>query len=1138
MDLPPPRLIDKKFWILGNTHEQAISENIWEISVPQRSSQTWSIVLSYIISIFESSRDERKVKFDLILGDTKEIEIVKKRTNIRQKPTWKKVRDQVHSFNPFQNRPPLFLDGTMRHLIQMFRERLNTYGEQITRNGEIFDNSVKLGTVSRLLQCCIKVCQIDSRGKREIVEYISEDKNDNTTIVLFQKVPKTGQSRGRLRYSFGMNLYCANRLRRESLSVILREAQIHSDIILDIQNNLDYNENFLFGLLANSWRESIPQIFGSPYIPQKLSYAGFNTNPYKLEKNGVSAFSHSASLDTCHPLFILYNYSANCFYTHQHSIRCPSLVIANALKNLGSRLRNDFQILNNVSDFECRQTLAIKTIGGILKLNTFQKDVIHDIIKTNEDYSASQKFILKKRIIISILKNYDNLNETDALNAVLSYYIKYKDFYENIDSFTCLLLFDNILYLNPTKKSFIMDLIFSLFLTILSYKRFPKCEHGAFCNGCQLTNRCEALQCIPLSYRIRFKINCRGLLHYLINDSKEDENEPDFTLKIIIKELEKYPEIKEEFLFIRLIRYLTIASTVSFNINRDKGIYVIERALQVLGETLVTSEKNNILGCLLNFNLPLGLGEVLLCLRNHCFSHYQASSSFGKLNLEKDALKFDSLQPSLKYILEIVQQIYVMQVYRVERGMIENCKFVYFAMPSSFIQEVEQEKKRITEQQLEYFNTMKPKVKLSVENVINGLYRLIKEHKMVKDLKQKILTLSVFIRFIHRHCKGKDSQILVEAVERLSDFIRSNCDGCLDDIMKSKLTADVMNLQKIIENVFCDTVSMDTNYSNFDYSKLTQFLNDLKSFEYFTMQEIATIKQECLNRCKYIEEAENSLKDSLKKTSPLSLKEEEKLLSYIPMSRNKRELAKKALTRDPDKALKILNDLNDRTVLLNKVTDMESFIKFIDRQDNRNLLLSIQFPYHLNKKVLRFLNRKVECLLHSMKQLKIILIEENEEIKNLYTSKSSGENARKHAIFLMRERYKKDSLVRLSLEMLLFECQNILNYRPDFKHLWEKLSGLFSGINLRDVLSHGNTVLQITDENLDGNDLPANFIEKMLELVYDIEILEALYYLWSKSKPEDLEQFEIEIMQDKSSLVATIKKNPMWKSYMQLLPLH
>lgn len=1138
----PPRLIDQTSWIVKNLHEQATSEKIWEISVPQRNNLEWSIIVSYIISIFGFSNDRRKIKFDLILGDIKEIQAMKKLTNIRRKPTWKKVRDQVYSFNPFQNKPPLYSDGTMRHLVQLFAERLNANGTPVTCDGEIFDNSIKLATISRLLKCCIKVYAEETKENREIIEHFSVEQNDNATIVLFQRPQTSKQYPGRrVKYSFGMNLCYANRLRRDSLSVILREAQLSSDMILNIVNYLNYNENFLLALLKNYWRESIPQIYSSPYIPQRLSYAGFNTNPYQIEQNGISTFFHCMGLDTNHPLYTLYYYVANCFYLYKHSIRCPSPEIANSVQRIGFRLKMDLKISNNFFKLDCGQTLAVKTYNNIFQLNRFQNTVINDIIEINKEYDLSKNFNVKKRIVISILKNYENL-ETFPIyfDEVPKAYIEFKDCFRNIDHYTCFLLFDNILCINPFNKPIFLRTIFNLFLTILSHEKFPNCEHGTFCNTCQLTGRSMALQCIPFSYRLEFKRNSRELLRNLMDDPVEDESEPDAILKIIIKELEKYPEIKDEFLFTRLSTYLAIASSVSFNSNKRKAILVIERALQVLGETLVTLEKNNVVGCLLKFNLPSGLGEVLLCLRNHCFSHYQASSSFGKRNLEKDALRFESLQPTLRNILEVVQQVYVMHVYRVEIFLIEKCSFSHLINYPLLIRDILLEKKRINDLQLEYFNSMKPQVKLSVKNAIKGLYRSIKEYKEVKDLKPEVLTLKVLVLFINQQSGGDDPKKLVEAVKRLSDFVKNNCGSCLNDMMKSELAAQIMNIRDITENLFRDTVSLDADYSNFDYSKLTQFLNDLKGYTYFSMQEIDTIKQKCLDQCKRIEEAKDSLRESLTKTSSLTLKEEERLLNGIPMSKNKRIFIKKALSRDREKALKILNNLSNMTQSLMNITDMNGFRTFIDIQDNRNLLLSTVLPCPLNKKILRFLNRKIEFLLHSMKQLKTILIEENEEIRTLFTSKNKDENARKHAIFLMRERYKKDPVVRLSLEMLLFECQNILNYRTDFKHLWEKLSGLFSGANLRDVLSHGSTVLQIADENLDGNDLPDNFIEKMLELVGDIEVLEALSFLWSKSKTENLKEFENEILQDnsKSSSAAVIKKNPMWRSYMQLLPLH
>ncbi|GFT60456.1 uncharacterized protein NPIL_5381 [Nephila pilipes] len=1186
MDLPAPQSIDQASWILENSPEQTSPEDIWEIPVPRRRSLKWSIILSYIISIFRFSNEYQKGKFDLILGDNKDVEVMKNRTKIRRKPTWKKIREQVHSFNPFLNRQPLFLNKTMLHLVKLFGERLNTRGVQEMCDGDIFGNSRMLGTISKLLQCCIKVYQIDSKGERKITEYFFERQNSNTTIVLFQRVQNAHRSPGRVRFSFGMNLCYAYRFRRERLKVILKLAQFPSSIVLEIVNNLDYDENFLLALLKNSWREYIPQIYNSPYIPPRLLYAGFNTNPCLPVENGVSAFFHCTGLDSDRLFYILYDYVTNSFYESEYSLRCPSPEITLALQSVDSILRNDLSTCNNFSSLSCRQLSAVKTYDDVFKFNQFQRAVIHDIIYIKENYSRLQNFNLNKKIIVSVLKNYENIAfDGISFRKIFSYYIKYKECYENIDYFTCLLLFDNILHLNPTNNPILMPTIFKFFLTILSYKKFPKCDHGMFCNVCLPTPGLKGLQCIPFLYRQQLRIHCKELLMHLMNDPNEDKCDPDMTLKDIIIQLEHFPEIKDEFLFTRLITYLKTACDVSFQNDGRKGILAFERALQVLGETLVISEKNNIVGCLLNFNLPLGLGKVLLNLRNHCFSHYQASSSFGKCDLENDASRFESLHPLLRCILEIVQQVYVLQMFRVEIFLIEisNINYSFYTYRNIF-NKILREAHRISEQQFEYFNLMKPKVKLCVENIIKGLKRSINEYENVIELKQEVLTLKVFVyfisrqsnkahairlvktvkvlsgfiknncdkrlndlikrkltsdvmNFISRQSKNTEAFRLAIAVKVLSDFVINNCDKRLNDLIKGKLSSDVMNLCDIIKKVFSDIVSIDEDCSTFDYSKLTKFLDDLKSFKYFSMQEITTIKQKCLDRCKEVEESVVSLQNSLQNGSSLSLKEEEKLLNGIPMMGHKREILKKALLRDHKKASNMLNDLRKRTQSVKDIKDIETFITFVDKQENRNLLFSTEFPYHMNKKILHFLNRKVECLLHSMKQLKILLIEESEEIRSLYTSNSNNENARKHAVFLMRERYKRDPVVQLSLEMLLFDCQNILYRREDFKHLWEKLSGLFSGANLRDVLSHGNTVLQMAGQDLDINDLPANFIEKMLELVDDIEVLEALSFFWSKSKPMSLEEYENEIMQN-TNMKSLIKKHPKWESYMQLLPLH
>ncbi|GIY69267.1 hypothetical protein CDAR_235561 [Caerostris darwini] len=135
----------------------------------------------------------------------------------------------------------------------------------------------------------------------------------------------------------------------------------------------------------------------------------------------------------------------------------------------------------------------------------------------------------------------------------------------------------------------------------------------------------------------------------------------------------------------------------------------------------------------------------------------------------------------------------------------------------------------------------------------------------------------------------------------------------------------------------------------------------------------------------------------------------------------------------------------------------------------------------------------------------------------------------------MRERYKKRHVIQVSLEMLLFDCFNILKKRKELKILWKKLSGLFTGIHLRDVLSHGDVLLENISLHLDQDDLPSNLIEKMLELIKDAPALAALSRVWRDTKPLDDEEFELEI--SKSELSNKIQKCPRWKEYMFLLPL-
>ncbi|GIY56148.1 hypothetical protein CEXT_135361 [Caerostris extrusa] len=107
--------------------------------------------------------------------------------------------------------------------------------------------------------------------------------------------------------------------------------------------------------------------------------------------------------------------------------------------------------------------------------------------------------------------------------------------------------------------------------------------------------------------------------------------------------------------------------------------------------------------------------------------------------------------------------------------------------------------------------------------------------------------------------------------------------------------------------------------------------------------------------------------------------------------------------------------------------------------------------------------------------------------------------------------------------------------RKGLKILWKKLSGLFAGIHLRNVLSHGNVLLENISLHLDQDDLPLNLIEKMLELINDGPALAALSRVGRDTKPLDDEEFEHEMSKSEQSNL--IQKCPRWKEYMFLLPL-
>lgn len=173
-----------------------------------------------------------------------------------------------------------------------------------------------------------------------------------------------------------------------------------------------------------------------------------------------------------------------------------------------------------------------------------------------------------------------------------------------------------------------------------------------------------------------------------------------------------------------------------------------------------------------------------------------------------------------------------------------------------------------------------------------------------------------------------------------------------------------------------------------------------------------------------------------------------------------------------------------------------------------------------------------------MKSLKNILIDEDDEIQKVWIW-GRCKAMKHHMKFLMRQRYIRDVRVRASLDMAMFDCVNIL-HKPDLSDLYEKSTDLFSGIDLRNVLAHRTNIPETIGGILDEDDFPSIMIEKMLELIDDLEAVESIFKLFPKVGILEEKDFVNWINNPSDDTfkkeIKAIRKCERWDRYLFLFP--
>ncbi|KAG8174052.1 hypothetical protein JTE90_009149, partial [Oedothorax gibbosus] len=590
-----------------------VSSDVWKISTP---SLSWSIILSYLISSEELSSWTTNYE---LLSEVKSLKGLRKINNTNLQFDENSIRNSVQEFNPFLRNPSIYSDKQATVLLKLVHLKLCSFAiENATRNDEFL-----IKAAAKMLKCQIVVIT-DCSGTTNVTSYGEVLEERVPKLVLFLKKEIENGAESVVEYAFGMNLQHSASLRSDAMKYLFGKAEVDCDDICQIEEKykelqetcIPFNDNFLLGILAD-WKHIVPNIYRTPYIAWELASAGFNTDPCYSEIGGLSAFGFCLIHKNSQLFRMLYNYAVNNFVKCSDSVRNPSKNIVEFLKAVSLSLKRDHDIISKVNENDSCGVVyknSFKTIREILYFNEYQSNCVEEMYKILE--TETQIETQRKRIVLSILSEYllyfycqSNVNPNLYEDHVENIY-----YYENIDSFTCLLFFDKILFLNPGPNFEIFkNTVQNLFMTVLSYNTFSNCKDqleitNEKCSECEFTSSNIVRNVISFDHRKSLKVFLQQYIENLKKDRTDDLPDINETLRNVRLCLQDFPDITDEILTTRLMKYLKTAIEFRFDEEDEDfvdALLVFERTLQVIGETLHSSaQSKSVVGHLISSCFP------------------------------------------------------------------------------------------------------------------------------------------------------------------------------------------------------------------------------------------------------------------------------------------------------------------------------------------------------------------------------------------------------------------------------------------------------------------------------------------------------------------------------------------------------
>ncbi|GBM43038.1 hypothetical protein AVEN_215168-1, partial [Araneus ventricosus] len=1088
MDLFPPKQRDLKLWLLSDSEIKMAPKTVWEIAVPFSNSFLWSFTLSYLTSSHENGvLWESLLKLHVDNG----IQL-----NSERKHVMHKIGKVISKFNPFKNYHFIYWDRFMKVFVLYFETILKLAGERIPSLPEnICENCLFLTKAAKILRCVIHVHKQSASGNHRLYSFYPEEnssKHNFARLILFQRSSReenvSVNDSEEEKFGFAISWSYARFLRENALVHILKRANLSKNEIKQTREAVKNQKSFLVGLLQSSKKEIIRKLYKSPYIIRKLTEAGFDADPKSPDENGLSSFYHCMGLADSSLLRILYHFSTKNVMMIDSTIGDPCEILK-ALDMTAAVIKKDWTISYGYFTLHDKKIIAFRRCLGILRFNDFQCKVVKAIyqVKKNNLNTTQQKSIM-----ISILEKYCEYyfflytpRVTDTF-GLFQDFLRHSEYYQDLDNFICLLFFHNIPSLiNEENRDIFSSAISSLFLTILSDRFFPKfdtksdCGSGAFGDeNCK--QRHNSQRFIVFNYRRRFLDSAEALVSELRNPINTAPSSAEPLLEHIKASLISLPEIEDEFLMARLRRHLDTVSELTPESSASKGMLTIERTMQVIGETLQNKTiSNTFVKFLLHVLIPPEIEHQFCIIRDHSLGHYRSSSVQGRLKMESNNTKFlKGIQEELEIIGIMFQPIYVSQFLRVEEFMIKageqeaerNCKEV---------------NSKINLQLREITNKRK---QLFLKQRYNLMYLLAKTFKFFddklkkdgaefsQDFKCELQAFEFLVTIISKHCSDCFPAELVNLTAELNNFILNFDNIKTSDEKRDKLKVILSQPSHNLRRLIVIMNALDLRQS-FPY--LTSVYGKLKDSKVFNPKEKEEMKQKLLE---YYGESATTLQmikqELVKGFVPEDLKDK---LEIIIITENKKKSVIECIPKNIKKASQLLKSVREEDVdSLFQTEESNMFTSMLEREELTSALLKINFRPKLKNKIIQIINQKLRFLIDRISRLKKILIFEDEDICFLWNSRrwERSPEIEKRTKYLMIQRYLTEKDLRSSLEMLLFDCMNVLE-KPRLIDLWRKANYMFIGANMVHFLAHGNPVMESITAFLYPEDLPSEIINEI-----------------------------------------------------------